>query len=131
MSLNQKHLHLVAYDISDPKRLLDVRRYLKKLGLPLQYSVFLLYITPEQKRQVVWHLNRLINPRYDDVRIYPLPQNPEWQWWGKPVLMDGVKLPGIPLPEGIESVKLKSAAESENRRERQLSGVKKFPQRSL
>ncbi len=130
MSLDQS-LYLVAYDISDPKRLNEVHRYLKKLGLPLQYSVFLLRLTPKQKQQVVWRLNRLIHPRYDDVRIYPLPQNPDWQWWGKPVLMDGVRLPGIPLPEGMEDVKFKTTAESENRHERQLSGVKKFPQGSL
>ncbi len=108
MSLREKTLHLVAYDISDPKRLIQVHRYLKKLGIPLQYSVFLLYITPLQKKQLVFRLTRLIDPREDDVRIYPLPRNPDWQWWGRSIFMEDVHLSGIPLPEGLADAKFNS-----------------------
>ncbi|MCX8049880.1 MAG: CRISPR-associated endonuclease Cas2 [Methylohalobius sp.] len=108
MSLYEPYPHLVAYDISDPKRLYRVHRYLKKLGIPLQYSVFLLHITPIQRKQIVFRLNRLIDPRADDVRIYPLPKNPDWQWWGRPIWMDGAILEGLPLPEGMGGAKFKT-----------------------
>lgn len=101
MTLHAKHPHIAAYDISDPKRLSRVHRYLKKIGIPLQYSVFLLYVTPAQLSRITAVLNRLIDPRADDVRIYPLPQRPDWQWWGRPVWMEGVSLSGVPLPDSL------------------------------
>lgn len=131
MSLHEKHPHLVAYDISDPKRLSRVHCYLKRLGIPLQYSVFLLYVTAIQRKQIAFRLNRLIDPRADDVRIYPLPKNPDWQWWGRPMWVEGVTLCGIPLPEGLGRATFKNGHSSKSCHRRQLSGVKNFPQGSL
>lgn len=39
MSTGRPVLHLVCYDIRDPKRLLRVHRFLRSQGFPLQYSV--------------------------------------------------------------------------------------------
>lgn len=105
MSLSEAYPHLVAYDISDSKRLTRIHRYLKGLGIPLQYSVFLLYLTPLQRKQVIFRLQRLIDPRADDVRIYPLPKNPDWQWWGRPILMEGMILGEVPLPKEMRDAR--------------------------
>jgi hypothetical protein len=41
MSLHEPTGWIVCYDIRQPKRLIRVHRHLKKWGVPLQYSVFL------------------------------------------------------------------------------------------
>ncbi|GAB4362646.1 MAG: hypothetical protein Kow0060_18990 [Methylohalobius crimeensis] len=107
MTLRTKRPHLACYDISDPKRLNRVHRYLKKIGIPLQYSVFLLHVEPIKLGRITAGLDRLINPHEDDVRIYPLPQRPDWQWWGKPNWMDGIVLSGVTLPEGLTGARFK------------------------
>ena len=50
MSRNKKYL--IAFDISDPKLLGRVSRYLEKKGQRVQYSVFLLALTPDQLKRV-------------------------------------------------------------------------------
>lgn len=90
--------HIIAYDIANPKRLGRVHRYLKKIALPLQYSVFLIELDAERRDKVLKHLRTLIHPKQDDVRIYPLPENPQWvklgkQFWDEGLLLTGVKLP--------------------------------------
>lgn len=98
--MNRRKLpHIVCYDIADPKRLRRVHRYLKGLGIPLQYSVFLLYLNREGRARVAGKLEGLIDPREDDVRLYPLPQHPDWQCWGRPLWPEGVQLTGLDLPE--------------------------------
>ncbi|BCX88955.1 CRISPR-associated protein Cas2 [Methylomarinovum tepidoasis] len=105
MSLHAKHPHLVCYDIADPRRLQRVHRYLKKLGLPLQYSVFLLFLDAPGRQRLAAALLEMIDPRHDDVRIYPLPRRPDWQWWGKPLWPDGILLPGLDLPTPLNGAK--------------------------
>ena len=106
MSLHQKHPHIACYDIADPKRLARVHRYLRRIGMPLQYSVFLLHINAEERQRIATGLLKLIDVREDDVRIYPLPRQPDWQWWGKPLWPEGMQLTGLPLPEGMNGTKL-------------------------
>jgi CRISPR-associated protein Cas2 len=71
---------LLAYDISNPKRLQAVCRYLRKEGVPLQYSVYLLAATRGQLAQVMEKLRQLMDEREDDVRIYPI--NESTRIWG-------------------------------------------------
>jgi CRISPR-associated protein Cas2 len=71
---------LLAYDIREPKRLQAVWRYLRKEGVPLQYSVYLLAATRGQLDQVVSKLRQLIDEREDDVRVYPI--NESTRIWG-------------------------------------------------
>ncbi len=71
---------LLAYDIRDPKRLQAVWRSLRKEGVPLQYSVYLLAATRGQLDQVLSKLRQLIDEREDDVRIYPI--NESTKIWG-------------------------------------------------
>ena len=93
--------HILAYDIANPKRLGRVHRYLKKMGLPLQYSVFLLTLDAQRRDKVLKHLQTLIHPRQDYVRLYPLPDNPDWVKLGKQFWDDGVLLTGAKLPAQV------------------------------
>lgn len=90
--------HIIAYDIACPKRLGRVHRYLKKIALPLQYSVFLVELDESRRKKVIKHLISLIHPRQDDIRIYPLPEQPEWVKLGKQFWDDGLLLAGAKLP---------------------------------
>jgi CRISPR-associated protein Cas2 len=65
--------YLVCYDIADEGRLTRVHRYLKGVGVHVQYSVFLCSFTWPELEGVVSRLNDLIDAKADDVRIYPLP----------------------------------------------------------
>lgn len=76
MPIHRTQLHILAYDISmDPRRLLKVHRIARKWGFPLQYSVFLIPATPVQIDKLLTELDGIINPKRDDIRIYPLPTN--------------------------------------------------------
>ena len=77
MPINQARLYLVSYDIADPRRLVRVHRYLRKDGLPLQYSVFTMRLTARRQALLMLELAELIEPAEDDVRIYPLPEKGE------------------------------------------------------
>ncbi|MEW6245676.1 MAG: CRISPR-associated endonuclease Cas2 [Nitrospirota bacterium] len=65
--------YLVCYDIADEGRLTRVYRYMKGVGVHVQYSVFLCSFTWPELQGVVSRLNDLIDAKADDVRIYPLP----------------------------------------------------------
>lgn len=90
--------HVVAYDIADPKRLGRVHRYLKKFAIPLQYSVFLVELDAAGRDKLLAKLRTLIHPKQDDVRIYPLPDQPEWVALGKALWGDGMLLTGLRVP---------------------------------
>lgn len=70
---------LMAYDIRNPRRLVRVHRYLRDLGLHLQYSVFGIEATDLRMQDILQDLNLLISPDHDDVRAYHLPEKcPVW-----------------------------------------------------
>ena len=73
MSLHQSTQWLVTYDISDPKRLAQVFRYLKKKGIPIQYSVFSVTASSAQMGTLMAGIATLIHKGQDDVRAYRLP----------------------------------------------------------
>lgn len=68
--------YLVCYDIADEGRLTRVHRYLKGIGIPMQYSVFLCSWSWPERQEAVARLTELIDAKADDVRIYPLPSGP-------------------------------------------------------
>jgi len=90
MALNETRTWLIAYDISSPKRLGRVHRYLKTVAVPVQYSVFAAEETAAGIQRIRNRLAEEINPKTDDVRIYPLPRNLELHHYGR-----------HPLPEGL------------------------------
>lgn len=95
MAQNTSARYLVTYDIAHPRRLGRVFRYLKKEGLPVQYSVYLVETSAVRMGQIMGHIARLIDASADDVRAYRLPDN-GWQ-----VSMGASILPDDVLPGGV------------------------------
>ena len=75
MSQHQPTQWLVTYDIAHPKRLTRVFKYLKKLGIPIQYSVFSVTANSAQMGAMMAGIATLIHKGQDDVRAYRLPEN--------------------------------------------------------
>ncbi|MEJ2612895.1 MAG: CRISPR-associated endonuclease Cas2 [Candidatus Thiodiazotropha sp.] len=67
------------------QRLTRIHRYLKKLAMPIQYSVFLIECNAKE-------LQEMINPKQDDIRIYTLPLKPVIMTLGKQALSQGIYL---------------------------------------
>ncbi|WP_161595509.1 CRISPR-associated endonuclease Cas2 [Tepidimonas charontis] len=65
---------LIAYDITDPRRLVRIHRYAKTVAIPVQYSLYACYETARGILGIRDALADMINDREDDVRIYQLPQ---------------------------------------------------------
>lgn len=68
-------LYLVCYDIANPKRLGRLHRFVQDFAVMAQYSVYLAWLTPERLEALGSGILERIDPRVDDVRIYPLPEN--------------------------------------------------------
>lgn len=92
MALNETRTWLIAYDITCPKRLGRVHRYLKTIAVPVQYSIFAAEDNEPGIQQVRREIARLINPKTDDVRIYPLPANLELYHYGCRTLPEGLQI---------------------------------------
>jgi CRISPR-associated protein Cas2 len=96
--VSRRQPYLVAYDIADPRRLQRVARCVGRLGLRIQYSVFLAHLTPPQCKRLTDELRRLIDPRADDVRFYPLPTRVAPIIYGRSYWPEGIQLLGDDLP---------------------------------
>jgi CRISPR-associated protein Cas2 len=94
MAIHQPRLHLICYDIADPRRLGRVHRFLTRHAVPVQYSVFIVHASAAQVAALLVELGRLIHPRQDDVRCYPLPARLEFDRRGRQLLPEGVQLAG-------------------------------------
>jgi CRISPR-associated protein Cas2 len=71
---------LLAHDIADPKRLKKVWRVMRKEGLPLQYSLYLLQGDRQRVQRLLEQLAPIIDNKRDDLRVYPLGENT--RLWG-------------------------------------------------
>lgn len=87
-----KSKYLICYDIAKPRRLSRVLRFMKGQGIHLQYSVFHCSLTWPELLKIKERLERIINRREDDVRIYPLPSDLK-------VIIMGC---GDRIPDGVE-----------------------------
>jgi|GEM_PF-677652 len=97
--------YLITYDIADPRRLVRLHRYLAGEALALQYSVFFGSFIPAAIDRIEDEIAAHIDPKEDDVRIYPLPA--DFQVWALGA--------SAPLPEGIHfapAERLLAAAEA-------------------
>jgi len=82
----QFRIRFIAYDITCLKRLGRVHRYLRTVAVPVQYSVFAAEETAQGIQRIRDALAQEINPKTDDVRIYPLPKNLELHHYGRRAL---------------------------------------------
>ena len=66
----RRHDFLICYDISDNKRLGRIARYLERVAMRVQYSVFLFRANREEVERVAKKLDEMIDVEEDDLRIY-------------------------------------------------------------
>ncbi len=90
-------LHLLSYDIADPDRLTRVHRTMRRWGVPLQYSVFLIRVNKPALERLKGELGDLIDPKRDDIRIYPLPARLELTQYGRQLFPPGIDFFGRDL----------------------------------
>jgi CRISPR-associated protein Cas2 len=83
---------LVCYDIAEPRRLARVWRAVREFGVPLQYSVFWARLDGIGLSQALGAIATRIDPRRDDVRFYPLPENVQITGLGRDVVPIDVDL---------------------------------------
>lgn len=98
MSQHASARWLVTYDIADPRRLARVFKYLKKQGVPMQYSVFLVEASAMKMANLISQIAQLVNASADDVRAYRLPENIWQATLGASILPDDF-MPGGGLPK--------------------------------
>lgn len=88
--------YLVSYDIADKRRLSQIHKILVNWGLPLQKSVFVV-IRVEGIEQLAQQLEKVMDVRVDDIRLYPL-NNDSLVWkWENNTSLEGIILTGSPL----------------------------------
>jgi CRISPR-associated protein Cas2 len=92
---------VIGYDIASPRRLRRVARFLEKCAVRVQYSLFIGRFTPLAFETTWRGLAGLINPRADDVRAWPVPEQP-WIWTYGTTLPEGVFL-AAPAPAALWS----------------------------
>lgn len=108
MSQHQSARYLLTYDIANPRRLSRLFRYLKKQGLPVQYSVFMVEASSARIGSMMVQIAKMIHPDADDVRAYRLPEN-GWQiTLGASILPEDI-LPGTAQHMPRTQTKSKSA----------------------
>ncbi|MDP4559158.1 CRISPR-associated endonuclease Cas2 [Halomonas meridiana] len=90
---------LIVYDIRDVRRLRKVHSLLKRCAFALQASVFAWNGSPRELQQLKHELTRIIDPKVDDIRGYPLLAGHEILWWGRSPNPDGVHIEGFPALE--------------------------------
>ncbi|MDR1945806.1 MAG: CRISPR-associated endonuclease Cas2 [Desulfovibrio sp.] len=87
---------VVGYDIRNPRRLQRVHRAMLKHAAPIEYSVFVLDGSTAAATRCMEEISRLIDPREDDLRCYPLPVRGVQFRLGKPTLPAGIVWTGLP-----------------------------------
>ena len=75
MALNTPRAWLITYDITNPKRLSRLHRFLRKHAVPVQFSVFHYEGSAASMGQLAAQIETRIDPKTDDVRIYQLPEH--------------------------------------------------------
>ena len=88
---------LIAYDITSPKRLGRIHRYLKNIAIPVQYSIFVTRVTERQLHKIIKELRQRINSSSDDVRIYEIPSDYQADLYGCQAMPEEIMLMGLNL----------------------------------
>ncbi len=89
---------LIAYDITDPRRLRRLHAFLRKHAVPVQYSVFHFEGSAAQMGRLLQSIGERIDPDSDDVRAYQLPERMQLTTLGRGGLPEGVDLQSAVSP---------------------------------
>lgn len=92
MSLHASANWLVTYDIADPRRLARLFKFLKKQGIPVQYSVFLVEASAAKMGNLIVQIAKIVDKDEDDVRAYRLPERTWKVTLGTSILPEGIML---------------------------------------
>ncbi|MDO8252356.1 MAG: CRISPR-associated endonuclease Cas2 [Rhodoferax sp.] len=92
MSLHASANWLVTYDIADPRRLARLFKFLKKQGVPVQYSVFLVEASAAKMGNLIVQMAKMVDKDADDVRAYRLPERAWKVTLGASILPEGIML---------------------------------------
>jgi len=87
---------LIAYDITCPRRLVRLHRYLCKVAVPIEYSVFFATGEFSWVMAILTEAAALIDKRSDDLRCYPLPSRGMKTRLGRATLPSGVFYSDLP-----------------------------------
>jgi CRISPR-associated protein Cas2 len=88
---------LIAYDITCPRRLCRMHRYLAKVAVPIEYSVFFATGEVDWLVGVLKEAASLIDKGSDDLRCYPLPGRGLRTRLGRATLPAGVFHSDLPV----------------------------------
>ena len=92
MPANKRRPWLICYDVADPTRLQRVYKEVRRHFTPFQHSVFRTCATRRELLERLGVLDRLIDPRRDDIRAYPLLTTSTPVVYGKGLMAVGVWL---------------------------------------
>jgi len=69
--------YLITYDISDSKNRTKLSDILDTYGIRVNYSVYECRIDKTQLKKILYQIEelKLINPKYDSIRVYFIPKN--------------------------------------------------------
>lgn len=98
MALNVLRGWLITYDITDPRRLARLHRFLVRQATPVQYSVFHFEGSAAQMGRLMADIEARIAPGSDDVRGYQLPEHLSIDTLGRGSSPGGVLLLSPALP---------------------------------
>lgn len=87
---------LIAYDITCPRRLARLHRYLATVAVPIEYSVFFATGTVNWLVGVLTEAATLIDKGSDDLRCYPLPSRGLKTRLGRATLPEGIVYSELP-----------------------------------
>ncbi len=77
------HWYLIAYDITDSRRLMKIHKLIKRHGgLPLQKSLFAWLGNARRRDKLIKALSKRINTDEDDIRLYPITNIQAIDLWG-------------------------------------------------
>jgi CRISPR-associated protein Cas2 len=88
---------LIAYDITSPRRLAKMHRYLCQVAVPIEFSVFFASEDARRIQAILAEAAELIDPATDDLRCYPLPQRGVRARLGKATLPEGISYSALPV----------------------------------
>ncbi|MEZ0396394.1 MAG: CRISPR-associated endonuclease Cas2 [Anaerolineales bacterium] len=70
--MGERRFYIVAYDIPSDRRRTKVHKVLSGFGQWTQYSLFELFLNDKELVLLQNKLEKLLNPKQDSVRFYPL-----------------------------------------------------------
>jgi CRISPR-associated protein Cas2 len=88
--------HIIAYDISNKKRLARIHRLMRGIAYSLQHSLFAFFGSEQEFQQISLQLSQLIHKNEDDIRGYTLPINASIHTWGINLAVSGIYDAGAP-----------------------------------